>query len=119
MDILSKGVREYLLEMILSSAPFQSFNRPELVEVEERRGDLLLRAVNSFDELPESEQPKLEVKRDLLIEGARALRRARTEVEIAAGLKHPLVPYLEFKATCAAKAAARHTQTINSSVEGN
>lgn len=105
--------------MILSSAPFQSFNRPELVEVEERRGDLLLRAVNSFDELPESEQPKLEVKRDLLIEGARALRRARTEVEIAAGLKHPLVPYLEFKATCAAKAAARHTQTINSSVEGN
>lgn len=48
---------------------------------------------------------------------ARALRRARTEVEVGAGLKHPLVPYLEFKASCAAKAAARHTKTINSSVE--
>jgi len=90
---------------------------PELVEVEERRGDLLLAAVSSFDKLDESEQPKLTVKRDLLVEGARALRRARTEVEVGAGLKHPLVPYLEFKASCAAKAAARHTKTINSSVE--
>lgn len=42
---------------------------PELVEVEERRGDLLLAAVSSFDKLDESEQPKLTVKRDLLVEG--------------------------------------------------
>ena len=66
-----------------------------------------------FGTLAESKQPSKEVQRDMLIEGARALRRARTDVETAGGMTHPLVPHLEFKATQIAKSAARITKLIN------
>lgn len=87
--------------------------RPELVEVEERRGDLLISALTAIQKMDEKDQPSLEVKRDLLVEGARALRRARTEIEVAGGLQHPLCPYLEFKASAAAKSAAAMTKEMN------